>query len=212
MDAKEPFFTEEDFIEPSEIADWADPEGKLQQEQCAAIANAKVTPLLLELEELRLRRSFSWRAEREHRAGEEMTEAELKTLEELASKATPGPWEVHPNPRYYVLLPTEGQDDNRDANARFTSEARTAVPRLIERVRELEKQNGNAVTVPGPELKKMQLKLEELRLRSSKLEKALEYYAHKEHYEDHFHFDTGFRIPVLHDGGDLARAALEKSK
>ena len=49
--------------------------------------------------------------------------------------ATAEPWEVHPNPRYYVLLPTDDWGDpNRDGNAAFCAAARTDLPKALEAV------------------------------------------------------------------------------
>ena len=53
-------------------------------------------------------------------------------------RATKGPWEVHPNPRYYVLLPTDDWGDpNRDGNAAFCAAARTDLPRALEAIERL---------------------------------------------------------------------------
>lgn len=56
-----------------------------------------------------------------------LTKSQIEADVKMAEKATMPPWEVHPDKRYYVLLPTkEKGDSNRDNNAAFTARASTS--------------------------------------------------------------------------------------
>lgn len=84
-----------------------------------------------------------------------MTDLEIKDLEELCGKATPGPWfhtgskdqrrnSVHSDKPHRVILHTEpddhfaGHKGERFANAAFCAAARTYLPKLLEVRREME--------------------------------------------------------------------------
>lgn len=81
-----------------------------------------------------------------------MTHKELDELQALADAATPGPWDSvlsgpHAYPGYHDVVRNRGADlvgmiaHNHPGDARFIAAAREAVPRLIARIRELEKRD-----------------------------------------------------------------------
>ena len=56
-----------------------------------------------------------------------MTNDQLREWLEIEAKATPGEWEVHGNPRYWIALPIDCEkegDPNRGNNAAFVALAR----------------------------------------------------------------------------------------
>ncbi len=78
-----------------------------------------------------------------------MTEEELKNLEELCAKATPGPWRAH-NAEYETVVLADVLADHYENgigtfygtkdglyDAELTTAARDALPKLIAKVREL---------------------------------------------------------------------------
>lgn len=93
-----------------------------------------------------------------------MTDAELKTIADACKRATPGPWKMCPKRMYFIAAdgsPVADIDDfenlgpirmrghgaeasgnrpagSQDANADFICLARTAMPQLLDRVRDLE--------------------------------------------------------------------------
>lgn len=86
-----------------------------------------------------------------------MTDAELDDLDRLCNKITPQPWRVIPDAS--GSLEVLGMDPENDegtlvcetyigpeesANACFIAAARTALPELIQRIRELEKELADA--------------------------------------------------------------------
>jgi len=84
-----------------------------------------------------------------------MTEDDLRELEELANRATPGPWEARQNPRSASLwhvtaignfaASIDGLLCRRDAE--FIATARDAMPELIAEVRRLRRQLRNVYGV-----------------------------------------------------------------
>lgn len=69
-----------------------------------------------------------------------ITNSELSNIETRAKIATPPPWLIHPDPRYYVQIPFSADEQvklDRDANAAFVANARDDVPKLIAEVRRL---------------------------------------------------------------------------
>ncbi len=69
-----------------------------------------------------------------------MSADELTELERLADRATPPPWTVEPGP-YFEVNDGEGRPVRVSwlaCNALFIAAARTALPALIRRVRDLE--------------------------------------------------------------------------
>jgi hypothetical protein len=67
-----------------------------------------------------------------------MTDEELNEIEARANLASDGPWAQHPIHRKAVHMPGEGWIPDTNADAEFIAHARTDVPRLVARVRELE--------------------------------------------------------------------------
>jgi hypothetical protein len=78
----------------------------------------------------------------------EVTEEELKKLEELANAAWPGPWLVIERPYGWDVRSDADRmlvaDDVDKDEAEFIAEARTAIPKLIEEVRALRADLGYA--------------------------------------------------------------------
>jgi hypothetical protein len=69
-------------------------------------------------------------------AGREMTEAELKHLEELCAKATPGPWDdEHGGDIWHMPCPRDALDYPTEDDFDFIRAARDALPKLIAEVR-----------------------------------------------------------------------------
>ena len=71
-----------------------------------------------------------------------VTDDLLARIEAALAAATPGPWEVHPNPRFWICMPAEDEggvpDPRRDANAALVALLRNHAAELVERVRRAE--------------------------------------------------------------------------
>lgn len=74
----------------------------------------------------------------------------LDVIQEVAKQATPGPWYINPDTKKWVCsedvsITDEFWKQNRDNDAHFVSKARTDVPELVDRCRELEMGLSNLV-------------------------------------------------------------------
>ncbi len=72
-----------------------------------------------------------------------ITDSEIIDIETRYKAATPSPWLVNPDPRYYVEMPFSTDEQvklDRDANAAFVANARDDVPKLAAEVRLLQSQ------------------------------------------------------------------------
>ena len=95
-----------------------------------------------------------------------MTEEQINELERLALNATPGPWDYDPTGgfRWCFLEKRHVFEATTDANAAYIVAACNAVPELIARVRELERQNKELIEWNYEfqrESRKLQLQLEQ---------------------------------------------------
>lgn len=72
------------------------------------------------------------------------SDVNIAELRRLHAAATLGDWRIHPNLKYYVLLPmNEAGDSNLDGNAAFIVAAHNAMPALLDRLERLESEAAN---------------------------------------------------------------------
>jgi hypothetical protein len=94
-----------------------------------------------------------------------ITDNDLSAIEARYKMATPAPWLIASNPRFYVHMPFSDDDQvklDRDANAAFVAHARDDIPMLVAEVRllratlhGLELISEEDVKIPREELKEV---------------------------------------------------------